>query len=44
MWHEGFRAKGLDKDGRPLYDEPHTITRDVTIPAKGTATVDFELK
>ena len=44
MWHEGFRARGLDKDGRPLYDDPHTITRDVTIPAKGTATVDFELK
>jgi hypothetical protein len=44
MWHEGFRAKGLDKDGRPLYDEPHTITRDVTIAPKGTATVDFELK
>ena len=44
MWHEGFRPKGLDKDGRPLYDEPHTITRDVTIPAKGTATLDFELK
>ena len=44
MWHEGFRPKGLDKDGRPLYDEPHTLTRDVTIPAKGTATLDFELK
>ena len=44
MWHEGFRPKGLDKDGRPLYDAPHTITRDVTIPAKGTVTLDFELK
>ena len=44
MWHEGFRARGLDKDGRPLYDEPHTITREVTIAAKGTATLDFELK
>jgi Carboxypeptidase regulatory-like domain len=44
MWHEGFRPKGLDKDGRPLYDEPQTITRDVTIPANGTATLEFELK
>jgi len=44
MWHEGFHPRGLDKDGRPLYEEPHTITRDVTIPANGTATVDFELK
>jgi hypothetical protein len=44
MWHEGFRPKGLDKDGRPLYDEPHTITRDVTIAPRGAATLDFELK
>lgn len=44
MWHQGFRPKGLDKDGRPLYDEPQTITRDVTIPANGTATLEFELK
>ena len=44
MWHEGFRPKGLDKDGRPLYDEPQTITRDVTIAPKGAATLDFELK
>jgi hypothetical protein len=44
MWHEGFRPRGLDKDGRPLYDEPRTITRDVTIAPKGAATVEFELK
>jgi hypothetical protein len=44
MWHEGFRAKGVDKDGRPLYDEPRTITKDVTIAAKSAATVGFELK
>ena len=44
MWHEGFRPKGVDKDGRPLYDEPHTITRDVTIAPRGAATVEFELK
>jgi plastocyanin len=44
MWHEGFRAKGLDKDGRPVYDEPHLVTKNVTIPPRATATVDFELK
>jgi plastocyanin len=44
MWHEGFRPRGLDKDGRPLYDEPRTITRAVTIAPRATATVDFELK
>src|SRR6266536_125839 len=44
MWHEGFRAKGVDKDGRPLYDEPRTATREVTIAPKATASVDFELR
>jgi Carboxypeptidase regulatory-like domain len=44
MWHEGFRAKGVDKDGRPLFDDPQTVSKEVTIPAKGTATVEFELK
>ena len=44
MWHEGFRPRGLDKDGRPLYEAPRTVTKDVTIAPKATATVDFELK
>jgi len=44
MWHEGFRAKGVDKDGRPLYDAPRTVTRDVTIAPNGAATIDFELR
>jgi hypothetical protein len=35
---------GADKDGRPLYDEPRTVTREVTIAPKATAMVDFELK
>jgi hypothetical protein len=43
MWHEGFRPKGLDKDGRPLYDEARTVTKDITIAPRATATVDFEL-
>src|SRR3990172_7114788 len=32
MWHEGFRQTGADKDGRPIYDEPRTVTKNVTIP------------
>ncbi len=44
MWHEGFRPKGVDKDGRPLYDDPRTVTRELTIAPRSTATVDFELK
>jgi plastocyanin len=44
MWHEGFVPRGADKDGRPLYDDPRSVTREVSIAAKGTATLDFELK
>jgi hypothetical protein len=45
MWHEGFRARGSGKeDGRPRYDEPRTITKQVTIAPGGAATVQFELK
>ena len=44
MWHEGFRAKGVDKDGRPAYEDPVTVTKEVTVAPKGAATIDFELK
>ena len=44
MWHAGFRPKGADKDGRVLFDEPKTVTRELTVAPKATATVDFELK
>lgn len=44
MWHEGFRAEGADKDGRPIHEEPVRVTRDVTIPPKGAVKLDFELK
>ena len=44
LWHEGYQPKGADKDGRPIYGEPHTVTREVTIARKGSVTVDFELK
>ena len=44
MWHEGFRPRGVDRDGRPLYDTPRTISKDVTIAPRGAATLEFELK
>ena len=44
MWHEGFRPRGVDKDGRTLYDAPRTRTKDIAIAPRGTATLDFELR
>ena len=45
MWHEGFRtAARADRDGRPVYDEPRTRARDVTIAPRGATTIDFELR
>jgi plastocyanin len=44
MWHAGFRLKGADKDGRPTYDEPRTVTKQLTIAPRATATVEFELR
>jgi hypothetical protein len=44
MWHQGFVQKGFDKDGRPVYDEPRRVTREVIIPPKGSAAAHFELK
>lgn len=44
MWHEGFRARGVDKDGRPLFEDPLTVSRDVTIAPRSAATIEFELK
>lgn len=44
MWHEGFVLKGRDKDGRPVYDEPRSADREVTIAPSGSSTLDFELK
>ena len=43
MWHEGCRPQGVDKDGRALYDEPRTRTKQVAVAPRATATIDFEL-
>lgn len=44
MWHEGFVSKGFDKDGRPVYDEPRRIAREVSVLPGGSVALDFELK
>jgi hypothetical protein len=44
MWHQGFRPTGTDKDGRPLFGDPITVTRELTIAPRATATLDFDLK
>ena len=44
MWHEGFRPRGVDADGRPRYDQPRTVAREVTITPGAEATIEFELK
>jgi len=43
-WHEGWVETGRDKDGRVVYDGPRVLTQEVTIPARGEATLEFELK
>jgi plastocyanin len=44
LWHEGFRRKGTDRDGRPVYGEPKTIARSITVAPRATATADFVLR
>ncbi|MBI3634956.1 MAG: carboxypeptidase regulatory-like domain-containing protein [Candidatus Rokubacteria bacterium] len=44
VWHEGFRPRGTDRDGRVVYDAPRTMTKEVTIAPRGATTADFELR
>jgi plastocyanin len=44
MWHEGFRARGVDRAGRPQYEAPRTVIRQITIAPRASATLDFELR
>jgi plastocyanin len=44
LWHEGFRASGVDRDGRPRFEPPHRITKQITIAPKGSVALNFELK
>jgi hypothetical protein len=42
-WHEGWRILEYDQDGRPTYEEPHLMTREVTVMAGETSEVEFQL-
>lgn len=44
MWHEGFRQKRTDRDGRPVYGDPLTVTRTVTIGPRTAVSLDFEVR
>jgi hypothetical protein len=44
LWHEGYRARGPDRDGRPRYGDPRVVRRVVTIAPRGTTRLDFELR
>jgi plastocyanin len=44
VWHESWKVKGKDDDGRLIYDKPVELSQEVTVSAKGTAHVNFELK
>lgn len=44
VWHEGWKMTGHDNDGRPLYDKPLILSKEVDVPAKGIVHVNFELK
>ena len=44
VWHESWKLTGQDDDGRPLYDQPVILTKEVDVPAKGITHVNFELK
>ena len=40
-WHEGYTVTKMDS-GRPVYDDPHVITRQIEVKPGGTVDVNFE--
>ena len=44
VWHESWKMTGQDKDGRPLYDKPVILSKEVDVPAKGIVHINFDLK
>jgi hypothetical protein len=42
-WHEGWTMLGYDQDGRPQYEEPHSMTTTVTVTAGTTQHIEFQL-
>jgi len=44
LWHEPWKVIGSDGDGRPIHDKPVVIAGEATIPVRGEAKIEFELK
>lgn len=44
VWHESWKMVGHDDDGRPIYDKPVILSKEVEVPARGIVHVNFELK
>ena len=44
VWHESWKVTGIDDDERALYDKPVLLSKEIEVPAKGIAHVNFELK
>jgi hypothetical protein len=39
-WHEGYNIAKTES-GRPIYDDPHTVSKDVEVKPDGTVQMDF---
>lgn len=44
MWHEPWAERGRDKDGRPAYGPPVTVTKEIGVEPNGSTAVEFELR
>lgn len=42
-WHQGWTVLRYEADGRVVYEAPHVLAREATVPASGEARVVFEL-
>jgi plastocyanin len=42
-WHEGWRVVRREPEGRLVYEPPHLLTREVTVPAAGEVRLELEL-
>ncbi|MBI1987178.1 MAG: hypothetical protein HYS70_02375 [Nitrospinae bacterium] len=44
LWHESWKVKGQDEDGRPIYEQSVVLNQEIEVPTKGMVRVNFELK
>ncbi len=42
LWHEGYSTKEFMQDHRPVFDEPHVITKDIEVKEGDTVEVNGE--